>query len=97
MFENFTVNTNETDASHRFTCFRQWRSMAGGKNNILHPSQTAMQSNGSISATGIGHMFIQIFLLRMTDTRTSQNIDLSSWDTLYIRVSIHVGPGGSAV
>ena len=24
------------------------------------------------------------FLLRMTDTVTSQNIDLSSWDTLYI-------------
>jgi hypothetical protein len=32
---------------------------------------------------GIGHMFIQTFLLRMTDTVTFQNIDLSSWDTLY--------------
>ena len=32
---------------------------------------------------GIGHMFIQTFLLRMTDTMNSQNIDLSSWDTLY--------------
>jgi hypothetical protein len=31
----------------------------------------------------IGHMFINIFL-RMTDTITSQNIDLSSWDTLYM-------------
>jgi hypothetical protein len=33
---------------------------------------------------GIGHMFIQTFFLRMTDTMTSQNIELSSWDTLYI-------------
>jgi hypothetical protein len=32
---------------------------------------------------GIGHMHIYTFLLRMTDTMTSQNIDLSSWDTLY--------------
>jgi hypothetical protein len=34
---------------------------------------------------GIGHMYIYIFffLLRMTDTMTSQNIDISSWDILY--------------
>jgi hypothetical protein len=32
---------------------------------------------------GIGHMYIYTFLLRMTDTMTSQNIDLSSWDTVY--------------
>jgi hypothetical protein len=31
----------------------------------------------------IGHMYIYIILLRMTDTVTSQNIELSSWDTLY--------------
>jgi hypothetical protein len=30
---------------------------------------------------GIGHMYIYIFLLRMADTMTSQNIDLSPWDT----------------
>jgi hypothetical protein len=29
-------------------------------------------------------MYIYTFLLRMTDTVTSQNTDLSSWDTLYI-------------
>jgi hypothetical protein len=29
---------------------------------------------------GIGHMHIYTFLLRMTDTMTSQDIDLSSWD-----------------
>jgi hypothetical protein len=28
-------------------------------------------------------MYIYTFLLRMTDTVTSQNIDVSSWDTLY--------------
>jgi hypothetical protein len=28
---------------------------------------------------GIGHMYIHIFLLRMTDTITSQSINLSSW------------------
>jgi hypothetical protein len=33
---------------------------------------------------GIGHMYIYTTLLRMTDTVTSQNIDLSSWDMLYI-------------
>jgi hypothetical protein len=35
----------------------------------------------------IGHMYIYNFLLRMTDTITSENTDLSSWDTLYI---IHI-------
>jgi hypothetical protein len=35
----------------------------------------------------IGHMYIYIytFLLRMTDFTTSQNIELSSWDTRYLR------------
>jgi hypothetical protein len=32
---------------------------------------------------GIGYKYIYTFLLRITDTMTSQNIDLSSWDTLY--------------
>jgi hypothetical protein len=38
---------------------------------------------------GVGHMYIYIFLLRMTDTITSENIDLSFWDTLYTR-TIHI-------
>jgi hypothetical protein len=29
------------------------------------------------------YIYIHFFLLRMTDTMTSQNIDPSSWDTLY--------------
>jgi hypothetical protein len=32
---------------------------------------------------GIGHVYIYNFLLRITDTMTSQYIQLSSWDTLY--------------
>jgi len=31
-------------------------------------------------------MYIHSFLLRMTDTVTCQNIDISSWDTLYIKI-----------
>jgi hypothetical protein len=33
---------------------------------------------------GIEHMYIYTLLLRIIDTVTSQNIDLSSWDILYI-------------
>jgi hypothetical protein len=35
---------------------------------------------------GIGHLYIYTFLLRMTDTMNSQNIDLSSWYILYIQI-----------
>jgi hypothetical protein len=34
---------------------------------------------------GIGHMYIYTVLLRMNDIMSSQIIDLSSWDMLYIR------------
>jgi hypothetical protein len=40
----------------------------------------------------MGHMYIYNLLLRMADTVTSQNIDLSSWDTQFIyeiRTYIH--------
>jgi hypothetical protein len=33
-------------------------------------------------------MYIYTFLLRMTNTMTSQNIDLSSWDTMYISYTV---------
>jgi hypothetical protein len=33
---------------------------------------------------GIGHMYMYTFLLGMTDTVTSQDIDVPSWGTLYI-------------
>jgi hypothetical protein len=38
----------------------------------------------------IGHMYIHTSWLRMTDTMTSQNIDLSSWDTMYSAISLFV-------
>jgi hypothetical protein len=59
------------------------RSWAGGKDNTGRPSQTTKMAL-SRKPFGIGHMFIWSFLLRMTDTMTSQNIVLSSWDTLYV-------------
>jgi hypothetical protein len=80
-----------TDASRRYTCFRQWRSTAGGKENIGRQIQTAVQWNTSSSMSETvqnrkhAHTF---FLLRMIDTVTSQNIDLSSWDTLY---TVYIG------
>jgi hypothetical protein len=58
------------------------RSRAGGTDNTGRPSQTTKIAL-SRKPFGIGHMFIQSFLLRMTDTMTSQNTDLSSWDILY--------------
>jgi hypothetical protein len=48
--------------------------------SVLH-SETAV----SRKPLGIGHMYIYTFLLRMTDTVTFQNIDLSSRDILYRR------------
>jgi hypothetical protein len=55
--------------------------------SIVHPSRPAvlcLKSNGSISETVRKRTHVHIkFLLRMTDTMTSQNIVLSSWDTLY--------------
>jgi hypothetical protein len=33
-FSLYEQSQQPTDASHRFTCFRHWRIMAGGKENI---------------------------------------------------------------
>jgi hypothetical protein len=68
-----------TDASHRFTCFRQWCITVGGKKNTACQIQNTARKYRKL--LGIRHMFIQTFFLRMTDTMTSQNTDLSSWDT----------------
>ena len=48
---------------HRFTCFRHWRSRAGGKDNTGRPSQTTTQSNVSISETvrNRAHVHIKFF------------------------------------
>jgi ABC-type polysaccharide/polyol phosphate export permease len=37
---------------------------------------------------GIGLMCISTFLFRMTDTMTSQNIDLFSWNPLYVYIMV---------
>jgi hypothetical protein len=39
----------------------------------------------------IGHMYITLFLLRLTNNMTSQNNDLSSWEILYILSCIDIG------
>jgi hypothetical protein len=57
------------------------RPAAGGKDNTGRPSQTTKMAL-TRKPFGIGHMFLYSFLFRMTDTMTSQNIVLSSWDTL---------------
>ena len=48
---------------HTFTCFRQWRSRAGEKDNTGRPSQTTIQSNGCISETvpNRTHVHIKFF------------------------------------
>jgi hypothetical protein len=34
------------------------------------------------------HIYVYTFLLRMTDTMTFQNTDLSSWDILYMEPAL---------
>jgi hypothetical protein len=65
------------------------RSRAGGKDNTGRPSQITKMAL-SRKPFGIGHMFIYSFLLRMTDTLTSQNIVLSSWDTLCVCMYVYI-------
>jgi hypothetical protein len=40
---HYQQSQRPTDASHRFTCFRQWRSTAGRKDNIWRQIQTTVQ------------------------------------------------------
>jgi hypothetical protein len=51
-----------------------------------------LKSNGSISETVRNRTHVHInFFLRMTDTKTSQSIVLSSWDTLYMGCALGTG------
>jgi hypothetical protein len=52
---------------------------ASWRTSKLLYSETAL----SRKLFGIGYKYTHAFLLRMTATMSSQNIDLSSWDTLY--------------
>jgi hypothetical protein len=59
---------------------REGKTILGAKFKLLY-SEKAL----SRKPFGIGHMYIlYTFLLRKTDIMTSQNIDISYWDTLYI-------------
>jgi hypothetical protein len=83
-FPSFTLyeqSQQPTDASHRFICFRYWGITVGGKENIAR----------QISETVWNRTQVHInFFLRMTDTMTSQNIDLSSWDTCMLPLSVQI-------
>jgi hypothetical protein len=72
IFENSTVNVS----SLRNSCEDMACSVCTAY-SVLH-SEIAL----SRKPFEIGHMYRCTFLLRMTDTMTSQNVDLSSWDTL---------------
>jgi hypothetical protein len=76
---HYQQSQRPTDASHRFIFFRQWRSMAGGK-TILGAKSKLLYNEIALSRKpfGIGHMYVYNFLLRLTDTMTSQNNDLVS-------------------
>jgi hypothetical protein len=74
MFENST----DSHASDSGGEGREGRTILGAQAKPLYS-----QMDLSMKPFGIGHMFLQRFLPRMTDTITSQNVDLSSWDTLY--------------
>ena len=54
---------------------REERKILGAKSKLQY-SEIAL----SLQTFGIGHMYIYTLLI-MTDTVTSQNIDLASWDT----------------
>jgi len=89
MFENSTVNIsalcNSCDdmACSSSECVLTFL-YAGDNTQYVNEQFVSGQIDLSRKPFGIGHVFI--FLLRMTDTMNSQNIDLSSWDTLYIYI-----------
>jgi len=68
-----------TDASYSGAVRREWTTILGAISKLLYSATTL-----SPKPFGIGHVYIYTFLLRMTETITSQNIGLSSWDTRYI-------------
>jgi hypothetical protein len=65
-----------TTANWRFTPIH----MQEGKDNIGRQCSEIALSRKPFE---IGRMYICTFLLRMANTMTSHNIDLSSWDILY--------------
>jgi hypothetical protein len=82
--QHYQQSQRPNDASHRFICFRQWRSTGEGR-TILGAKFKLLCSEIALSRKllGIGHMYIYNFLFTISDNMTSQNIDLTSWDILY--------------
>jgi hypothetical protein len=77
ILKNYTININALCKSSEDIVYSSSKC-------ILMYSQTNVQSNSSTSETVQCRKHVHIcFLSRMTDTMTSQNIDLSFWDTLY--------------
>ena len=66
-------------ASYSGAVRREGRTILGNKSKLLY-SEIALYWKLFV----IGHMYVYRLLLRVTDTVTSQNIHLSSCDTLYI-------------
>jgi hypothetical protein len=64
----------------------QWRITVGGKENIARQIQITADQ---ISET-VRNSSYKLFFLRITDTMTSQNTDLSSCDTLYNTLYMHI-------
>jgi hypothetical protein len=77
-----TMSLSTVTMTRCFTLIHMWerRTILCAKSKLLY-SEIALPQK----PFRIGYMYIHTFLLRMTDTMTFQNTDLSSWDTLYSR------------
>ena len=84
--DQLTLHTN-SHASDSGTVWQEEGTILGTKSKLLY-SVIALPRK----PFGIGHLYTYTFLLRMTDAVTSQNIDLSSWDTLYMNFGINNAP-----
>jgi hypothetical protein len=79
---NVTINSHNGQLTlYTLIHMREGRTILGAKSELPY-SETAPSRN----PLGVGNMYIYNFMLRMTDTMTSQNTDLSSWDILYIHI-----------
>jgi hypothetical protein len=74
------MHHTDSHASDSGTVWQEGRTILGAKSKLLY-REIAL----SRKPFRIGPMYIYTFLLRMTDTVTSQNIDLLSWDTCMVK------------
>jgi hypothetical protein len=64
---DYQLSQRLSDASHRFTCFRQWLSTAGRKGDIERKIQTTVQWNSTISETIRNRTHVQIRFFAYND------------------------------